>query len=733
MNKTYRAVICSILLVTLLFGLGALAYAPKSDSNVQGIKEVKLSCQPKEIYIKQGACTPKWSKCTLKIVGADVPALDMELLIDRSKKAWQEIEPKKEEINNFIDKFKNEGIPVRVSLVSLAPQENVVPATDGLEKIKKAIDAMTGSEELPDLGEGINLAIEKLKNERPKAVKVMVVITAYQGKIARVMIPTWEAEEEDIYVFTVGTNYPNYAALRWIAQKTKAQFFKKPSKENLDSLFQEIEGELKGEVAQDIDIKVTFSDHANIKAVQNDCQIGDTGINCEKDKLSNDEEWEIKFTVGSHEKKPIDVQSLKITATYPDGKPKTTEKGPIPNVILVPNHPPEAKFEVRKVEEEDPDQFTTADRGEFVDKSEDCDGEIKKREWTIDGKPINREPQFTYQFEQPNDYEVCLAVTDDNGGHTPPKTDKECKQIQVKPVMSAQREIRYFLPPKFPPQVDMGKILANEDYNEFYPVNVEITTNTELYGVKLIETLPQGWEAKPVSPECKKAENTPGEDNKNKIICRVKKLKKVSKKNLAYQIKPTQDLTTCTVEKISGVVSTLDPFIQPGKDVEGDKEMNIINYLPIERAVSCWNVGRAQLDPGKCRENQISEGQKEQALAWWEKQEPVPGTDGKKITDEKMTHIIECKKQKVSVTECIQEPIKCPEETAETAKPQAGAQAICINQASSADLEKIAGIGSKTAASISGILPIHNWEDLLKVKGIGEKTLELIKKQFNLC
>ncbi len=61
---------------------------------------------------------------------------------------------------------------------------------------------------------------------------------------------------------------------------------------------------------------------------------------------------------------------------------------------------------------------------------------------------------------------------------------------------------------------------------------------------------------------------------------------------------------------------------------------------------------------------------------------------------------------------------------------------ININTASESELTQLTGVGPKTAASIityrEEISPFQTIEDLMKVKGIGEKTFEKIKDRITV-
>ncbi|NUQ39451.1 MAG: helix-hairpin-helix domain-containing protein [Caldilineales bacterium] len=59
--------------------------------------------------------------------------------------------------------------------------------------------------------------------------------------------------------------------------------------------------------------------------------------------------------------------------------------------------------------------------------------------------------------------------------------------------------------------------------------------------------------------------------------------------------------------------------------------------------------------------------------------------------------------------------------------PAAATQILDLNHATAAELETLPGIGPKTAEAIIAGRPYGSVEDLLRVKGIGEKTLEKLR------
>lgn len=61
--------------------------------------------------------------------------------------------------------------------------------------------------------------------------------------------------------------------------------------------------------------------------------------------------------------------------------------------------------------------------------------------------------------------------------------------------------------------------------------------------------------------------------------------------------------------------------------------------------------------------------------------------------------------------------------------PILAAESVNINTASAVELDAIVGIGPALAQRIIELRPFDSLDDLLKVKGIGEKTLQKIKDQ----
>lgn len=61
-----------------------------------------------------------------------------------------------------------------------------------------------------------------------------------------------------------------------------------------------------------------------------------------------------------------------------------------------------------------------------------------------------------------------------------------------------------------------------------------------------------------------------------------------------------------------------------------------------------------------------------------------------------------------------------------------GAERISVNSAMPAELELLPGVGPVTAARIVAGRPYSRLEDLLRVKGIGEKSLERLREHARL-
>jgi competence protein ComEA len=91
---------------------------------------------------------------------------------------------------------------------------------------------------------------------------------------------------------------------------------------------------------------------------------------------------------------------------------------------------------------------------------------------------------------------------------------------------------------------------------------------------------------------------------------------------------------------------------------------------------------------------------------------------------------------KVNLAQLIQDQmlLYIPRKGEQQALPAASQQKVAINVATKEELENITGIGPKKAESILKYReqngPFQKIEDLLKVDGIGEKSLEKIKEQI---
>ncbi len=62
----------------------------------------------------------------------------------------------------------------------------------------------------------------------------------------------------------------------------------------------------------------------------------------------------------------------------------------------------------------------------FVDNSNDPDGRITARKWTIEGQPVNNKSSFSHKFQEEGIYQITLTVTDDHGSR-----DSVTKVVEV--------------------------------------------------------------------------------------------------------------------------------------------------------------------------------------------------------------------------------------------------------------------------------------------------------------
>ncbi len=66
--------------------------------------------------------------------------------------------------------------------------------------------------------------------------------------------------------------------------------------------------------------------------------------------------------------------------------------------------------------------------------------------------------------------------------------------------------------------------------------------------------------------------------------------------------------------------------------------------------------------------------------------------------------------------------------------PRADAQKLDINKATHEELTRVKGIGDKKAAAILQFIrdhgPVRKMDELLEVRGVGEKTLDRLKEVF---
>lgn len=725
MAKIHKILILTIIGI-LVLGLAAISYTPNSSSE-QDYVQIDFKVSPSDIYTKD--CQRNRSTATLEINAADISALDVALLVDFSGKAYDKVGGKIDLIQDFVDQIF-ENLPAQVGLIPLGSKESLaIPLTSNYELVMEKIGELTPSEGVPSLGEAMEKAIMMLGEGRADAIKVMAIITSH-GDFKDIQIPTLNAVDEDITCFTVGVGDFSPPSLRWIAQKTGGAFYSGLSWENLEKVYKGededkvgIVDKLTGVVARELIARVIFSDHAFVEDKPDNCQVGssDSQITCELEKLEKGEEKAIKFKVGSRKKEPIDAK-VELEYTDLEGEIQKVIQDH-PGVLEVSNHSPVCVFDWVRLTEAGGENVITGEEIKFKDNSSDCDGSVVKRAWDFDDGTTSTEKNPTHQFNQAGSYAVCLEVTDREKA-----SDEACKTIRIWDPLTASRSISYFIPPELRISERPGSLLVSDEYNQAYEVTLEIEVKGEIWGVILedgiVEGLsPEDYEIRipdEYSDDCFPSDN-------GGLKCRFRKLE--SDKSIKYGLKFEPDIVS-GIYGITGKLSSLEPFFTK-EPVTGDQQIEILNCLSVIRAVYCWDIEAEKVSPELCKKDQgLTKDQLDQANIWWFEGMSVPGTCDKSIDDGLMRHILHCRKQDLKANACIDQWREKKEEKEEEAFP---AQTSCINQATSADLEEIEGIGSVTAANILEVLPIEGWKDLLEVKGVGEKTIDSIKEQFDLC
>lgn len=244
-------------------------------------------------------------------------------------------------------------------------------------------------------------------------------------------------------------------------------------------------------------------------------------------------------------------------------------------------------------------------------------GPILRYRWDFDDDSLFEasysSPLATYAFQTPGDHRVTLQVEDVQG-----RMAQEARTIHVRDApVRVTRRLNTFLP----------DFQALRGYS--FLVELQIEMSVTVSGLGLAEMPPVGWRLIPL-------DNGGAQFNvKTSEWLFLEPLPAGAQRRIRYQIEvPAQEQPG--VYRFLG--RALSGLPQTTLTIGGDSEVRVISALSIELAISRLN------DQGKIdltlSSNLISFNQILQAVALWQEQQPVPGTNGRRIDLNTMVRLV---------------------------------------------------------------------------------------------
>jgi len=581
--------------VTIL--LLAIAAATTTQQDLPQL-EVRVSTEPKEIFIKGSSATPQTASVKLTLLGrgARLP-VDAILVIDKSV----DLAAAKKFGLDFIDLLSAERD--RIGLVAFAAEAQLMTSlTSDKEAVKGGLNGLESGAGSA-LGAGMKLANDELiKEGRAHAVRVQIILTSGKTieELGAALTEAQRAEDAGIIIFTIGVGSDlGYPLLREIARITGGKFFKAPTDQALADIFKEIFRDLVGtdlKITQTLPNFINLEETAAPKPTTTKNPDGTMTLEWKITKLSVGESWTASFLISSSKQGKIQVTQAPSSVTFTDYRGSKTTKDIAPQSIQV-KAPPIANFSFS------PEKPTNYDEVCFKDESTDPDGTIKSWLWDFGDGNKSELQSPCHRYAEPGTFTVSLTVTDNDK-----IVATVAKPLNILKAATASRRFTAFIAP--------NKVLRGETFQ----VTVEIKVNKELMGMGLDEELPQGWEIRPLES----AGAVPKKAEAQWSFLEAVQPGQI--KTVIYEAKIPQGEQTGTFA-ITGTLFSASPDFKT--QVEGEGAVEVLESLPIKVAVACFNTEKEVLDPTLC--HRISFDQIQQVVAWWLSGTPIPGTAGQII------------------------------------------------------------------------------------------------------
>jgi PKD repeat protein len=247
--------------------------------------------------------------------------------------------------------------------------------------------------------------------------------------------------------------------------------------------------------------------------------------------------------------------------------------------------------------------------------SYDLDGRIVAYEWDFQSDGImdvaSDAPDVSWAFLEPEDHDVTLYVTDDQGG----KTALQRTIVAVRSV-TASRAIETCLPED---RTVSGAVVT---------VTLALRANTTLNGLAVSETLPAGWSFRSVETDGATVRQS-GTTVEWLFVEKFTGTGADSQREIRYALTAPTAAPKADSEPVSirGAVSSSSPRLL--QTIIGEDRISVEKYLPVPVVISRWNAEISALD--LCLREVIAFDQIQYAVSLWLSGAAVPYTNNAKV------------------------------------------------------------------------------------------------------
>jgi len=591
-------------LVAVLLSLGAAAVIGYE----QGLPTLSIV---QTIESPQPICLNETATVTLQI---EVPraeeslTADVMIVIDRS--ADSQLERARDIALRVIDRLSQLNINNRVGLVSFATEATLdAPLTPVLEaEVVRDKLADLVPEGQTAMGEGIAVATAELDfTGRRDALLIQILLTDGRWNSGRDPLEAAQgASELGVVIYTVGVGrFVNHNLLAQIAETTGGQFFSTFTESLIDQILKSplSPGE---PIATDIEIVETLTRDISYKSTLENMPPptrtlnadGTTTLSWRVASLLPGETWTTRYTVSGSRMGLFALHQSPSVMRFTDFRGRQVERE-LPDLSLEVGEEcprPTAAFSFT------PAEPTIFDEIQFTDESSVEDGQIVEWIWNFGDGTTSTQQHPRHRYAADGEYLVTLTTITDKRAE-----DSTSQTIRVfTPKIMARRTIDTFIP--------LDQTIPKQTFR----VTIEIQANVKITGLGLDEDIPDGWEFQAVEHDSAQFRK----EDLQWIFDEV--LEPGTTKTIIYEVTVPEGTAAGKYWIYGTIGSALPPF---SKNVDGDKQIEILPGFPIPIVIAHWDVGKNTLDLQGFPDHTIDDRQIEQAREWWREGIEVPFTE----------------------------------------------------------------------------------------------------------